>query len=131
MSIVSPVRVGTSPTPALAVAPPLRRVLYAIGLAPGRKFGSLEEQIFLLGRAFQEHGSLFMPLFLCPPGPDKLRHYLDAGLPAECLDLTTFSLPRLRQLVRLVRRRRIQIVHWNFTPPLVNGYLWALSLLAP
>jgi glycosyltransferase involved in cell wall biosynthesis len=111
--------------------PALKRVLYAIVLDPSRKFGSLEEQIFILGRAFQERGGLFLPLFLCPGGPDKLHRYHDAGLPAECLDLGSFSLPRLWKLAGLVRRQRIDIVHWNFTHPLGNRYLWGLSLLTP
>jgi len=106
-------------------------VLYAVALDPSRKFGSLEEQIFLLGKAFAARGSLFLPLFLCPPGPGKTARYHDAGLAAECLDLTHFRPGRLWQLVRLIRRQRIEIIHWNFTPPLLNRYLWGLTLLAP
>jgi glycosyltransferase involved in cell wall biosynthesis len=131
MSTVSSVLLANSVSPSVALTPGLKRVLYAVVLDPARKFGSLEEQIFLLGRAFQERGGLFLPLFLCPPGPDKLRRYHEAGLLAECLDLTSFSLPRLWQLARLIRRRRIEVVHWNFSPPLVNPYLWCLSLLTP
>jgi starch synthase len=109
----------------------LRRVLYAVALDPGRKFGSLEEQILFLGRAFRERGSLFLPLFLCPPGPDKLRAYHEASLPAECLELGAFRPGRLARLWRVVRRWGIEVVHWNFTEPLANFYVWGLSLLAP
>jgi glycosyltransferase involved in cell wall biosynthesis len=114
-----------------AAAASLPRVLYAIVLDPSQKFGSLEEQILLLGRAFQEGGSLFLPLFLVPPVPGKLARCHDAGLPAECLDLGRFRVRRLIQLLRLIRRERIDIVHWNFTPVTANPYLWALTLLAP
>jgi glycosyltransferase involved in cell wall biosynthesis len=120
-----------SQPPSLAAAPRLKRVLYAIVLDPGCKFGSLEEQILLLGRAFQTSGGLFLPLFLCPPGPGKTALYHDSGLPAECLDLTAFSMGRLWQLVRLIQQHKIEIVHWNFTSPLLNGYLWGLTLLTP
>src|SRR5579859_4441398 len=89
--------------------PALKRVLYAIVMDPSRKYGSLEEQIFILGRAFQERGGLFLPLFLCPGGPDKLHRFHDAGLPAECLDLGSFSWSGLWQLAGLVRRQRIDI----------------------
>jgi glycosyltransferase involved in cell wall biosynthesis len=33
--------------------------------------------------------------------------------------------------LRLVIRHRIEVVHWNFCPPLRNGYIWWLTLLAP
>jgi glycosyltransferase involved in cell wall biosynthesis len=122
----------TAPAPDLSPAGgPLRRVLYAIALDPAAKFGSLEEQILLLGLEFQRRGGLFMPLFLVPPGRGKLAPFHDAGLPAECLDLERFGLGRLWQLLGLIRRRRIEIVHWNFTRATANPYLWALSLLAP
>ena len=65
----------------------LRRVLYAIGLDPSLKFGSLEEQIILLAGAFKEHGSLFLPLFQSPPGPEAQAMYQAAGLEAGWLNL--------------------------------------------
>src|SRR6266481_1369502 len=40
----------------------LPRVLYAVVLDPSLKFGSLEEQIIRLARAFELHDSLFYPL---------------------------------------------------------------------
>ncbi len=109
----------------------LQRALYAITLDPDQKFGSLEEQICLLARAFRERGSLFLPLFLCPPGPGKTRQFEDRGVRAECLDLIPFRLAALRRLRQLIERECIDVVHWNFTHPLGNPYLWALSVLTP
>jgi len=37
---------------------------------PSRKFGSMEEQAFLLASAFQERGGLFLPVF--PAGPEAV-----------------------------------------------------------
>jgi glycosyltransferase involved in cell wall biosynthesis len=34
-------------------------------------------------------------------------------------------------LVRVIVRNRIEVVHWNFCPPLWNSYPWALTLLVP
>jgi glycosyltransferase involved in cell wall biosynthesis len=109
----------------------LRRVLYAIDLDASRKFGSLEEQVVTLARAFAERGGLFLPLFLRPPGPRGRVPYEEAGLPVAALDLRGFRPSNLVRLLRLVRAHRIDVIHWNFYPPLTNGYLWALTLLAP
>jgi glycosyltransferase involved in cell wall biosynthesis len=99
---------------------------------PSQKFGSLEEQIHLQARAFREQGSLFLPLFITPASPDRVAvEYRDAGIPVECLDLRRFRWSRCRQLLRLVSRHGIEVVHWNFTPPLSNPYLWALALWRP
>ena len=65
----------------------LRRVLYVIGLNPSLKFGSLEEQIFCLARAFKEEGGLFLPLFQSPLGPEAQAMYQGAGLAPEILSL--------------------------------------------
>src|SRR5947207_1633538 len=46
---------------------PLARVLYAVLLDPSRKFGSLEEQVFILAREFRDRGGFFLPLFSAPP----------------------------------------------------------------
>ena len=34
-------------------------------------------------------------------------------------------------LVRLIRDHRIDVIHWNFTSPLTNRYVWLLSVLCP
>jgi L-malate glycosyltransferase len=47
------------------------------------------------------------------------------------LDLSQFRLKTLIQLLRLTARHGIEVVHWNFFPPLTNGYVWALTVLAP
>jgi glycosyltransferase involved in cell wall biosynthesis len=109
----------------------LRRVLCALRLDPSRKFGSLEEQVFLMARLFQERGGLFLPVFPAPPEPTGRALYQGAGLEYVALDLDRFRLGTLNGLLRLVARRGIEVVHWNFFPPLTNGYVWAMSALAP
>src|SRR4051794_29391596 len=79
----------------------LQRVLCAIALDPSKKFGSMEEQLFVQAQAFRDQGSVFYPLFLCPPTPGALRVYEEAGLPAACLDLRRFSVIRAWQMARL------------------------------
>ena len=54
-----------------------------------------------------------------------------AGVPIECLDLSEFRWRVFAQLLRVLRRHKIDIIHWNFTPPLRNSYLWWLTLLRP
>jgi len=108
-----------------------RRVLYAIGLNPSLKFGSLEEQIFLLARTFKEHDSLFLPLFESPLGPEAQAMYQAAGLEAGWLNLETFNFTTLLQLMRLIYRHKIEILHWSFYHPLINGYIWSLTILMP
>ncbi len=49
----------------------------------------------------------------------------------HCLDLLHFRPRTLGKLWRLLRRGRIDIVHWNMTSPLKNPYVWCLSLLLP
>jgi glycosyltransferase involved in cell wall biosynthesis len=121
----------TTPPPREARAR-LRRVLFAIALDPSQKFGSLEEQICLQARAFRERGSLFLPLFLSASPADRaVPEFRDAGVAVECLDLDRFRWGSCRRLLRLVGEHRIEVVHWNFTPPLNNPYLWVLSLLRP
>jgi glycosyltransferase involved in cell wall biosynthesis len=109
-------------------AAPLPRVLYAIVLEPGRKFGSLEEQMVVLADAFRARGSLFLPLFVWP-GRDGPSAAL--GTDAECLDLGRFRFGTLRRLLLLLNNHRIGVMHWNFSPPLANSYLWWLTLLRP
>lgn len=110
---------------------PLPRVLYVIALDPSDKFGSLEEQMLILAQAFQQQGSLFLPLFICPASPTKPTPLQQHGLSLECLDLTRFGWKTLSHLLALIGQHRIDAVHWNFSPPLGNSYLWWLSLLRP
>jgi glycosyltransferase involved in cell wall biosynthesis len=109
----------------------LQRVLYAINMDPTRKFGSLEEQMVVLAREFRARGSLFLPLFTCPEPAGPPTQWDALGVPVECLDLQRFRWSSLWRLVRLVRRHRIEVLHWNFSEPLSNRYLWLLTLLAP
>ncbi len=108
----------------------LRRVLYVIGLNPSLKFGSLEEQIFCLARAFKEEGGLFLPLFQSPLGAEAQAMYQGAGLAPEILSLESFNVPTLRRLVRLIHEHRIELIHWNFYPP-INLYIHSLTFLMP
>src|SRR5262245_26835306 len=108
----------------------LQRVLYVIGLNPSLKFGSLEEQIFCLARAFKEEGGLFLPLFQSPLGTDARAMYQAAGLEVEWLNLETFNVAALRRLTRLIRKHRIDLLHWNLYRP-INPYIYWLTLLAP
>jgi glycosyltransferase involved in cell wall biosynthesis len=109
----------------------LPRVLYAVVLDPQKKFGSMEEQIVLLARRFRDEDSLLLPLFVAASGPGKLDRFHDCGIEAACLDLRRFRWSSLRQLLRLVKQHRIEVVHWNFTSPLHNSYFWCLTLLRP
>lgn len=111
--------------------PRLRRVLYAVALDASQKFGSLEEQVLLLARAFQRQASLFLPLYLALPDARGLTHYEQSGLPVAALDLRRFRPGVLARLLRLIRAHRIEVIHWNFYPPLTNGYLWSLTCLTP
>jgi glycosyltransferase involved in cell wall biosynthesis len=109
----------------------LPRVVYALALNPGHKFGSIEEQILTLSARFADGGSLLLPLFICGPQDGKLDFYRARGVPAECLDLRRFRWSSLRALLRLLRTHRIDAMHWNFTSPLGNAYIWWLTLLRP
>jgi glycosyltransferase involved in cell wall biosynthesis len=109
----------------------LERVLFVLRLDPAGKFGSLEEQALTLARSFHERGGLFLPVFLRPLDPESAGQYAREGLPAEALDLGRFRPDTLRRLLGLIRRHRIEVMHWNFYHPLFNAYLWALSLLRP
>src|SRR5260370_42448618 len=108
----------------------LRRVVYAISLHPYKKFGSLEEQIWLLACAFQEQGSLFLPLFISPLDVEHAARYRAAGLETALLDLRRFRWRTLWHLVQLLRKQRIEVVHWNFFGP-INWHVWFLTLLTP
>lgn len=114
-----------------ALSKALPRVLYVVVLDPSSKFGSLEEQIILLARAFKLNDGLFYPLFICPEGASKSIAFQQAGVEAECMDLRTFRWSQLARVSRLIKKRKITLVHWNFTEMLRNRYLWWLSLLHP
>jgi len=108
----------------------LPRVLCAAGLNPGLKFGSLEEQLLLLARAFRQQGSTFVPLFDSPLRGRTLAAYESEGLASEWLDLHTYRLGTLRRLLRVIDEHAIQIVHWSFYHPL-NAYVWSLTVARP
>jgi L-malate glycosyltransferase len=120
-----------SDRPRLAEPGRLKRVLFVLNLDPAGKFGSVEEQALTLARSFRERGSLFLPVFLRPLDSGSVEQYSRAGLEVEALDLGQFRLGTLRNLARLIRQHRIEIVHWNFYHPVFNGYLWALAVLSP
>lgn len=109
----------------------LPRLLYAILLNPGEKFGTLEEQIILLAQQFREEGGTFVPLFISPAGVESLELFQKHGIQAEILDLRRFRPGLLTQLMALLRKYQIEAIHWNFTAPLLNRYLWILSILRP
>ncbi len=108
----------------------LRRVLYLTDLRPADKFGSLEEQIFILAQSLRQAGGLLLPVFGAPVGAQTAEQYRLAGSPVDWLDLHEFSFATLRRLLSLVRTHRIELVHWNFYSS-INPYVWALSILAP
>ena len=67
-------------------------MLYAAHLDPSRKFGSMEEQAFLLAAAFRERGGLFLPVFPAAPEAVGRARYREAGLEVAALDLSRFRL---------------------------------------
>jgi glycosyltransferase involved in cell wall biosynthesis len=103
----------------------------ALDVDPGREFGSLEEQFLTLAQAFKRHSSLLLPVFRRPLGPEAAAEYRDGGLRAEALDWLRFSPARFGRLLSLVRREKIDILHWNFCSPAWNVYSWGLSRLVP
>ena len=106
------------------------RVLYLTDLLPAGKFGSMEEQIFVLAKAFRERGGVLLPVFGGPLGPKVVKQYSAAGLTVEGLNLHYLSVSSLFRLLRLIRDNQITIVHWNFYSP-INPYVWLLTILAP
>lgn len=115
---------------AAVARPALQRVAYLTDLIPSSKFGSLEEQIFTIARAFHKQGGLLLPVFGGPVAPEVKKRYVDAGLSVEGLNLHGWSRETLSILLRLIRENKITAVHWNFYSP-INRYVWLLSLLAP
>src|SRR6267143_1244909 len=88
----------------------LPRVLYAVVLDPTLKFGSLEEQIIRLARAFELHDSLFYQLFICREGTSECPSCQDAGVKSECMELRSFRWSRLVKLSRRITQRRLTLV---------------------
>ena len=115
----------------VADASGLPRVLYTVAMDPSQKFGSIEEQMVFLTRIFQGNDSLFLPLFICPKPPLQPTPLEQAGVSIACLDMGEFRWKVLLQLLALIRRHKIELVHWNFSEPLRNSYLWWLTLLRP
>jgi glycosyltransferase involved in cell wall biosynthesis len=109
----------------------LKRVLYIMELNPVGQFPSLSEQALILAREFRDRGSLFLPVYLGPLDSEFAKQHALLGVPIEELNLSTFRWATLRRLLRLIGQNGIEVVHWHFYNPLVNGYLWALLILAP
>ena len=109
----------------------LPNVLYLLGLDPAGKFGSMEEQMLILSQRFRDAGSAFVPVYLHRGGPRPKIAHTEAGLPCEFLDLRRFTFKEFRRLLSCVRNHDIDIVHWNFYNPLINGFLWGLSVAKP
>jgi len=106
------------------------RVLYLINLNPSMKFGSLEEQIFLLSEGLANRGGLLLPVFSREPNESHGLRYRNAGLPVASLRLGKFRPSALARLIRLVDHHRIHVIHWNLYPP-INPYVMLLRLLRP
>jgi glycosyltransferase involved in cell wall biosynthesis len=131
MSPESTLEAGRAPDACAQGAVRLKRVLFALDLDPAGKFGSLEEQVLALARSFRARDSLFLPVYVGPLDRESARQYAREGLTALALDFRSFRIGTLRELLRLIRKHQIEVVHWNFYHPLLNGYLWALSILRP
>ncbi len=106
------------------------RVLYLTDLHPTNKFGSLEEQILVLAKSLSSAGGALIPVFGAPIDSETAGQYREVGFIPESLDLHKFSLASLWRLLSLVRRNRIDVVHWNFYSP-INPYMLAMSILVP
>ncbi|HEV8429193.1 MAG TPA: glycosyltransferase family 4 protein [Pyrinomonadaceae bacterium] len=109
---------------------PSARVLYLTDLKPTGKFGSMEEQIFSLTRAFRDRNGLFLPVFGDDLSEAMVEKYQAEGLPVAGLNLHSFSTEKLSKLLSLIRDNRITAVHWNFYSP-INPFVWWLSILKP
>src|SRR5215469_9559553 len=107
----------------------LRRVLFVVNLNP-TKFGSLEEQIFILSHTFKRHQSLFVPVFVRPLREKDHSAYQNAGLSFAHLDLNLFSVSTFLKLMRLIDCHKIEIVHWNLYNPM-NMYVGLLRIARP
>ena len=109
---------------------PLPHVLNVLVLDPAQKFGSLEEQVCVLAQQFRAEGSLFLPLLRAPrTEQDRPIGGTRSGCPVPGPD--PFPLVATLGVGGLLKRHRIRVIHWNFTQPLTNKYVWALTLLTP
>lgn len=109
----------------------LPRVLYVANLNPAQKFGSMEEQIVFLSRAFERENSRLVALFTYADQPGATDALRAKGVQAHCLDLLQFRLRTFLDLWQLTRTEAIDIVHWNLTNPVANAYLWGLNVVRP
>ncbi|PWT72931.1 MAG: hypothetical protein C5B60_08860 [Chloroflexi bacterium] len=107
----------------------LRRVLFVVNLNP-TKFGSLEEQIFILAHTFKRRHSLFVPVFVRPLREKNESAYQKAGLPVAHLDLKQFTISTSLKLMHLIDYHKIEIVHWNLYKP-TNIYVGLLTIARP
>ncbi len=106
------------------------RALYVVNLNPSQKFGSLEEQIFLLAVGVARTGGLLVPVFAQDMDEAHRVRYRQAGLRTEAIDLTSFRWQAYRRLLEIIDRYRIRIVHWNLYSP-TNFYTPLLRLVRP
>lgn len=121
-----------APAAAAAVRPAaLPRVLYVANLNPAHKFGSMEEQIVFLSRAFAAERGRLVALFTYADQPGATAALRAKGVEAHCLDLLHFRMRTFLDLWQLTRTHAIDIVHWNLTNPLANPYLWGLNVVSP
>jgi glycosyltransferase involved in cell wall biosynthesis len=90
----------------------------------------MEEQVLCLAKAFRARGALFLPVFESGLTGRVHAEFAAAGIESADLDLRHFHGAALRRLLALIRRARIDIVHWNFYG-VVNPYVLLLSLLRP
>ena len=109
---------------------PLRRVLHVMGLNPGIKFGSLEEQVLQVARAFRERGGHFVPVFDAPLAGRTLAAYDAAGITVGALSLRRFEMSTLHQLIQMIGLHQVELVNWSFYDPM-SPYVWALSVIRP
>ena len=107
-----------------------KRVLYAVDLDPSKKFGSMEEQIFLMARERSRRGGLFLPVFSHEMGDSQGQRYREDCLDFAVVDLRRFRIRSLLGLARLIDRYGIDVVHWNLYPP-ANWYVPLLRLIRP
>ena len=107
-----------------------KRVLYLVNLNPCQKFGTLEEQIFLIAKALSTEGGLLVPVFTREIDEVQGSRYRQAGLPIEALDLHSFQVPAFRKLLRLIDHYGVGWLHWHMYST-VNLYVLLLRLVRP
>jgi glycosyltransferase involved in cell wall biosynthesis len=90
----------------------------------------LEEQIFILAKTFKKHQSLFVPVFARALRGKDESAYHEAGLPVVHLDFMQFTLSTFLELMRLIERHKIEVIHWNLYNPM-NIYVGLLSIVKP